>query len=358
MSDSATHVRGDTTTLHPITGEPPGIREILERRTAGEIHGTSPPPEPPAAADPIETGDDADRVAAELNAWRQRGTEAESRLAEERQARLAAQTNAAAERQARVAAETAATTARQGAEDTGFTAITTALGAAERETEALKIEMKGAGDAGDFSRMAEISVRLGQLGAETLQLQQGKEQYERQRTTRVTERPADPPTTPAPAAEPDAATATERGILRQVGAATREQFLATRTQPTADWLRSHPEFFTDQSFNTRVMGADQLARGRGITIDTPEYFKLIETESGVRQPPPPARQPAPDARVPGAAPTREAPGPTGRPSTRPGDVYVSAEDKTAAGWMGIDPAEYAAEKERLTRTGEIPYRRR
>ena len=244
----------------------------------------------------------------------------------------------------------AAATARQGAEDTGFTAISTALGAAERETDALKAEMKTAGDAGDFSRVSEIAVRLGQLGAETLQLRQGKEQYEQHRDARIA--------TPTQPAHPEAATAVERGILRQIGAPSRERFLADRTPSTRAWLNAHPDFFTDAAFNARVMGADQLARGRGVQIDSPEYFRLIETEAGVTQPTA-RRDVQPDARtIPGAGPNRDAPGPTGRPSTKPGDVYVSPEDRTAATWMGVDPAEYAAQREELTRRGEIPYRRR
>ena len=337
MSQTVTHARGAESTLHPITGEPPGIKEILARRAAADAPAPIAPTE--QASEASAQDDEADRAARELNEWRRRGTEAESQLAEERRARQVA--------------ETAANTARQGAEDTGFTAVTTALAAAERETDALKVEMKTAGEAGDFGRVAEISSRLGQLGAETLQLQQGKAEYERARGTRLTDRPGTQP------AQPEANTATERGILGRLGAPSRDAFLRTRTDASATWLRSHPEFFTDQLAFDRITGADSLAKGRSIAIDTPEYFRLIETEAGLSQPSTNKREVQPDARtIPGAGPSRDAPGPEGRRSTKPGDVYVSQEDRIAAEWIGVDPAEYAAERAELTRRGELPYRRR
>jgi hypothetical protein len=39
-------------------------------------------------------------------------------------------------------------------------------------------------------------------------------------------------------------------------------------------------------------------------------------------------------------------------------VYVTAEQKQAAAWMGVDPVEYAREEESLRNRGELPYRRR
>jgi hypothetical protein len=343
MSDTS-HTRvPETPIVNPITGEAPGIREILERRSAEgpepptpeQEHKEAPPPE-----------DAAERAAAELSRWRNRATQAESERAEERQARVAAEQHAF-----RVA---------QGAEDTGFTAIVTALGAAQGEVQSLKTEMKTAGEAGDFGRIAEITERLGRLGFEVGELERGKGEYERQRESRLRAPPPQP-------RGPEAATATERGILSRLGAPSRDAFIASRTDATATFLRDNPQFFTDQAAFDRITGAEGLARGRGLTIDTPEYFALIKQEAGVAEPaasptyrpPEVPRETPPDQRgapPPSAPPSRDAGGQGGR--TRGGDVYVSPEDKQAAEWLGVDPADYASEKSRLAACGEYPYRRR
>jgi hypothetical protein len=336
MSETATHTRGEETNRHPITGEPAGIAEILERRSNGE-------------ADPEERGtetevrreepreDDAERAAREVASLRNRASEAEARAGEERAARVRAEQQAAA--------------ALQGAEDTGFTAITTALGAATREKEGLTAEMRTAGEAGDYGRIAEISARLGELGAEIRDLSRGRESYEAERQRRL-DRP-----TQTQRAEPQAATAAERSVLAQLGAPNREAFLANRTAPTADWLRAHPEFFSDPQAHARITGADALAKGRGLEVDSPEYFRYIE-ETALSQTTT-RREPAERSErsaIPGAGPSRDAPGPTGR-TTRNGDIFVSADDKTTASWLGVDPVEYVRERDRLKNVGEWPYRR-
>lgn len=333
MSEALTHTRSDTGSFHPITGEPAGIKEILERRAAEEIAPpAADPPEHAAAQD-----DDATRAAAELSDWRRRATEAEAGRAEAVRAAHAA--------------EQRATQATQGAEDTGFTAITTALAATQRESESLRIEMKAAGESGDFGKVADIAARLGELGAEARELERGKNEFERTRDARLR--------APAPEATPAAATsATERAILGRLGAPSRDAFLASRTDATAAFLRQNMEFFTDEAAFARIRGADSLAEGRGIPRDTPAYFDLIRKEAGLSQTTTPPRQQQDSRGAPGAAPSRTPPGPSGRPPTQSGDVYVSPEQKATAEWMGVDPVEYAKEEANLRSRGELPYRRR
>ena len=331
---SETHTRGEETNRHPITGEPAGIAEILERRSNGE-------------ADPDDRGgetevrreepreDDAERAAREVASLRNRASEAEARANEERVARMRAEQHAAV--------------ALQGAEDTGFTAITTALGAAQREKEGLTAEMRTAGESGDYGRIAEISARLGELGGEIRDLTRGRESYEQQRQQRL-DRPA------PQRQEPQAATAAERSVLAQLGAPNRETFLANRTAPTADWLRAHPEFFSDPAAHNRIVGADALAKGRGLEVDSPAYFQFIE-EQALSQTTT-RREPGERSAIPGAGPSRDAPAPTGRTQTRNGDIFVSNEMRRIAEWMGVDPVDYAKSKAELERSGDLPYRRR
>jgi hypothetical protein len=327
--------------LNPITGEPPGIREIMERRSAETEEPPAPPPEPTPPPK-----DDAEKAAAELARWKTRATEAEAQRSEAERARQAAERQAAQ--------------ASQGAEDTGYTAVVTALGAAKGEATSLKAEMKTAGEAGDFGRVAEIAERLGQLGAEITELTRGQAEYERQREARLRQPPPAQP-------QISASSATERSILGQLNAPSRDAFIESRHPEVAAFLRANPEFFTDRAMFQRLIGADSLALGRGLELGSPKYMEVLRQEAGVAEPassptyrPPEAPQPpaAPQRQPPppAAGPSREAPGPSGRVQT--GDVYVSPEDKTAAEWLNVDPVEYAKEKQRLAARGEYPYRRR
>lgn len=341
MSDTVTHSRGAESPLNLITGEPPGIKEILERRAA---EGNPPADDAqPAAPDPTsrpEEEDAATKAAKEVASLTRRATEAEARAIE-------------ADR-ARVAAENARRVAVEGAEDTGFTAINTALAAVTQEKASLIAELRTAGEAGDFAKMGEINVRLGEIGGELRDLQQGQREFERERQARI-DRPRQ-----VEQSQLQPSSATERQILANLNSRSKEHFLQARTPQTRDFLYQHPEFFTDRAVHDRMVGADLMAVGRGIQRDTPEYFAAVReaamgtTTSNTQ---PTRREPTERSATPGAAPSREAPGPTGR-RLQAGDVYVSPEQKTTALWMGVDPVEYAREEAELKNRGELPYRRR
>lgn len=351
---SETHVRGVESALNPITGEPPGIKEILERRAAGQMPDRAEPTEPrteeadPPAVTPAPTEDDAAAAVREMAGLRMRASDADARA-------LAAEAARAEAERGRLAAESARVAALQGAEDTNFTAINTALIASTRERDALVAELKTAGEAGDFSRMGEISGRLGELGAEIRDLAQGKTQLEQDRQTRVSAPPA--PTPEVRVAPPVISDPVERGILTNLRAPSREAFLQSRTPATRDFLYQHPEFFTDPAAHQRMVGAESMARGNGLAVDSPAYFEVIRGAATLRQPTQ-TRPAATERAVPTATPpSRGAPSPTGQ-RVAAGDVYVSQDDKTTAEWMNVDPVEYVLERQRLTDRGEYPYRRR
>lgn len=48
------------------------------------------------------------------------------------------------------------------------------------------------------------------------------------------------------------------------------------TPETQAWIDAHPQFLTDPAFRAACAGADQLARARGLQVDTPEYFRYVE----------------------------------------------------------------------------------
>lgn len=354
MSETGSHVRGVEGALHPITGEPPGIREILERRAGGEMPAIEPPAREIEAPLPVQREEDdaATRDAREIASLRTRVSDAESARADAERRRVESDN-------ARIAAETQRAAAVQGAEETGYTAVTTALSAATREREALQLDIKTAGEAGEWGRVGELSARVGELSAEIRDLNRGKVDLENERQARLSAPPRPTETRqpePVPSGNP-----TERGILAGLRAPSREVFLASRTPETRDFLYQHPEFFTDPAAHQRMTGAESLARGRGIAIDTPAYFEAIREASTLTHPtrrdPTERREVTERAPPPGAAPSRQAPGPGGR-QVASGDVYVSQDDKTTSEWMGVDPVEYVKERQRLEQRGEWPYRRR
>jgi hypothetical protein len=318
----------------------PGIADILARR-----EGSLPPNMLPEAAPEPErqppqresAADDAAEVAAQLRRQNE----------ELQRQRTAAEARAGqAEVQARHAS-TELQRQRENAAEADYRTLTSSLEALESEQQRLRGELKSAGDAGDWDRIADINTRLGEIGGERVSLNAGKQAFEADRGTRLRE-----PARVEPPAAPNEWTT--------VGA-PRSQFMATRTPATQDWLRKNDRFFTDQSFFNMVTGADALARGRGIAADSPEYFRFIEEQAGMTDPSQPAA-PAPPRRSessapPSAPPSREAPGPTGR-TLRQGDTYITPEQKRVAEWMGVDPADYAAEEAELRRSGDLPHRRR
>jgi hypothetical protein len=362
-TQAPTHVRGNENALHPITGEPPGIKEILERRAAGGLPDPGPDHADPATPAPDTTvvtrpdDDAAAQAAREVAGLRSRASDAEARAAE------ADRLRADAERR-RVDAENQRATAVQNSEDTSLTAINTALAASIRERDSLQAEGKAAGEAGDFGRAMEISTQLGEIGAEIRELSRGKSALEQDRQTRINTPPRQPDpvvTHQAPVGDP-----TERSILAGLRAPSRQAFLDSRTPATRDFLYQHAEFFTDPAAHQRMVGAESLARGRGLAVDSPAYFEAIREASSVTQPTAapttvqrPVDRPSVDRTAPpAAAPSRNAPSPTGQRLAAGGDVYVSAEDKKVAEWLQVDAVEMVQERQSLEQRGEWPYRRR
>lgn len=366
-TQAPTHVRGNENALHPITGEPPGIKEILERRAAGGLPDPGPDremdggtavatPDPTVVTRPDD--DAAAQAAREIAGLRLQKSDAEARAMEAERLRVDAERR-------RADAENQRATAVQNSEDTSLTAINTALGASQREQESLRAEMKTAGEAGDFGRVAEISGSLGEIASEIRELTRGKSALEQDRQTRINTplRQPDPVVThQAQVGDP-----TERGILKGLNASSRQAFLDSRSPAVRDFLYQHPEFFTDTAAHQRIMGAESLARGRGLAIDSPAYFEAIREASTVAQPATPAPatvqrpvdRPSVDRTAPpAAAPSRNAPSPTGQRLAAGGDVYVSAEDKKIAEWLQVDAVEMVQERQALEQRGEWPYRRR
>lgn len=322
----------ETQTVPPR--ESPGIADILARREGTLPSSLLPPERTEPEARPTTTAEPENDAAAAAAQLRRENEELQRRTSTAEAARIAAEQNAR-----RAHSELQQT--RQTAHDTEYSAINNALEARTAEQGRLKAELKSAGEAGDYERIADINIRLGELGAEMVNLRAGKDAFDADRGRALRDPPPPPPPPPTEA--------TTVGV-------PRAQFLATRTPTTQEWLKKNDRFFTDQSFFNMVTGADALARGKGIAADTPEYFRFIEEQSGMTTPPnPPARTGS--SAPPAAPPSRDATGPSGH-ATRAGDTYITPEQRRIAEWMGVDPADYAADDAELRRSGDIPHRRR
>ncbi|HXJ24814.1 MAG TPA: hypothetical protein VNH17_03900 [Streptosporangiaceae bacterium] len=315
-----------------------GIADILER-VAAEDHKEPPlvsSPGAPEAAPVAAPEDDAAAVADRLR---------RDLAAQTTRAQAAENARVAAERRANEATTEAAQT-RQSAAEANFTTILSALDARTRESEALTAEMAAAGEAGDFRKVAEIGVRIGRVGAALEQLESAKQEMERRRSDALREPVRQ---VPQPVADPT----TTVGV-------PRETFYQQVAPNVAEFLRENDRFFTDQSFYHKCVAADGLLRADGITPTNPDYIPRVKEILGMAQPTaaPPRQQQRTTSAPPAAAPPSHAtPSMSGRPAPT-GDIYISAEDRKLADWMGIDAAGMVSERERLKSAGEIPHRRR
>jgi hypothetical protein len=68
---------------------------------------------------------------------------------------------------------------------------------------------------------------------------------------------------------------------------------------SAAWLRAHPECITDPKLNARMLAAHHSALAEGVTVDSDEYFEMIENgvKPGAKKAEP-AKQPNGDGRRP------------------------------------------------------------
>ena len=236
-------------------------------------------------------------------------------------ARKEAETRADRERVAREEAERRAQRAgtdahqfRSDAEKAQYDAVSNAIQHKEQTASALKAQLSALYKEGDFDNVADVQYKMNEVAAELVQLRQGKAFLENSR-----------------AAEP-------QGRQPQSQQDPKEAYIASKSAKTAAWLRQNDRFFSDQSFQQMVVGADGMARGKGIPLDSDAYFKFIEEAVGLRQ----AEQPhtvvetAPKAapatqrreRSPEAAPPSRTSG-DGR-QTSPTSVSLTAEEVAIA----------------------------
>jgi len=259
---------------------------------------------------------------------------------------------------ARIAAEqTARAEAQRQTLDARYDAIRTAEESEKVRIAALRAKKLEAKRAGEYEAEDEIDDQIMDAKISLDKLRNGRVQIESIRG--------------APADDDDERPAPTRRQERQP---TEDELIEERLSQmaprTADWLREHPEYLTDQKKQHRASAAHFKAVSEDLQPDTDEYFEFIETELGMRAsddddgytpssaddvtnddardriPLPPSKRPA---RQTVAAPVS-------RGGSRPGGdagqvINLDADERRAARDFGMTEREYAKFKQQEMKRG-------
>lgn len=274
--------------------------------------------------------------------------ESQKREADLRTEATAARQREAAARQDATKARQEAQTARTEVVESQYDTITSGLDAAKTEADAAQTEYQSAMEAGDFAKAAKAQRRMSSAEAKIVRLDEAKADVEARKaqpqddTARRVETPAQP--------------------TDQV-----EAYIANRTEPTANWLRSHREYITDPKKNARLTAAHYAAVAEDIAPDSPEYFERVETYIGLRKAPETQQRTPVRGKSPPVAPVQQSGGGTSGNGT---EVRLSQGEARAAQdgthvWNYDDPSgqkrfrkgdaigiqEFARRKSEMTKQG-------
>lgn len=260
-----------------------------------------PVPEPPPAAVSADEGIEALRA----------------NLDRERTGRLAAEARERSERERRLAAG-------KEAADSNLALVTGAIDNLGQANDTLEVNYAQALADGDHAAAAKINRQMNENYAKLQTLEAGKLSLEAS-----AKKPAE--------VEP-----------RVTGDPVEDFISGIEISPlSANWLRTHPTYVTNNQLNQKMIGAEMMARGEGHEVDTPAYFEYIETRLGLRQPKVETEEPMSSASEPSgriAAPPPAAPvrgGGTLQNGRTPTTVRLSAAQREAAEMSGLSEIEYA-----------------
>lgn len=207
-------------------------------------------------------------------------------------------------------------------QDTNLHLINNAISTLQNNQVTLKSNFRQAMENQDFEAAADIQQEMADTAAKLMQLDQGRKQLEEAPRP---EYPTFAPTDPV------------------------ENLASQLTPRSADWVRSHPEFATDQRMYQKMVAAHNLVVADGIAPDTDAYFSSVERVLGLEgahaAAAPKQRQSAP----PAAPVSRNG----GAPGTRPTHMTLTRDERDMAGMMGMTEKEYAKHKLALIREGKL-----
>ena len=178
--------------------------------------------------------------------------------------------------------------------------IDNGIASATRELEAYEAEYTRAAEAGEFNKMATIQTKLSKAAAKLDRLEADKSSFE-QNTKRQ-------PTTEGRVVAPET-TATPN---------ISERYLAQFSPVAQNWLRQHPdcwpaEYGGSQQKNSKMMAGHYDAIAQNLSLNSPEYFKVIEEHVS----PPTTTPVVRDQQVASKAAEIQVAGETTRPKAQP-----------------------------------------
>lgn len=219
--------------------------------------------------------------------------------------------------------------ARNEVDETNLQLVVNAIDTVNRDIELLSQAHTLAMQSGDFNRATQIQREMSSNEAKLLQLENGRKAME------------EAPRQPEPQMPP---------------ADPVEAFASQLSRRSADWVRQHPEFVTDQRLNAKMIAAHNLAVADGIPTDTDEYFEAIEQTLKVTRK---AAQTETDDQHAAKVVRRRDAAPAAAPSNRGNQsassnvVRLSSAQREMAEMMGMKPEEYAKNLVALKKEGKI-----
>jgi len=172
----------------------------------------------------------------------------ETRAAEQERRRIEAEKEAGRQRSEAEAANKRATSSQ-------IDTISTALAGAQEDAQRALSDIRTARAAGDIESELQAQDRLAKARATEMRLDEAKSDMEA--------RAKAPPKRQEPSSDPV------------------EAFCQGRTEPTARWIRAHPEYVTDPRRLLKLNAADSDAQAEGFAPDTPGYFAHVEKFLGL-----------------------------------------------------------------------------
>lgn len=236
---------------------------------------------------------------------------------EDLKARLqAAEQRAEAERNARVAAEQQRDGVVVDSHETKVALVANAIDTVRQSNEIAKANYKAAMANGDYEAAGQYQEEIATHAAKLLQLENGKAALEAAPPRPQPSRPADP----------------VEALAQQL------------TPRSADWVRKHPQFATDQRLFQKMIAAHNLAVADGHAADSDEYFAAVEETLKLRQAATQQEEPRRNAAPPAAPVSRE---------TRSNVVRLTPEQREMAAMMQMTPEEYAKNMMALKKEGRL-----
>lgn len=138
--------------------------------------------------------------------------------------------------------------------------IDSGIAAAKAESSAAQEALQTAFEAGNAKAVAEANRRVARAEADLAMLEQAKAELPTQQQRRV-----------------------ETRQQVQQNADPTEDFINSRTAPTANWLRAHRDYLTDPRKNAKMNAAHYEAVGEGLALDSPQYFDFVERKLGLKE---------------------------------------------------------------------------